>query len=184
MKKIQNVNIFVIFAIMAVGLGALGYVTMIDKNMYMVNADNESEWKIALDKDSYSSFGNADDGVGPIIKNSSIEFNLNFLKPGDYKTYTFYMVNTGNVNNFLKEIKVVEDSINKNDISFTYSVYKGKDLILDSVNGKIIEENNHLYKNGGKNLIEVTVRYEPLNGIMNDEIVVAKYNMKLNYENN
>lgn len=184
MGKIQNVNIYVIFAIMAVGLLAIGSVTMQDQRLYeRVNASGNDSWNVKIDKNTVSSYGKADDGMGPVIKKNEINFSLNFLNPGEYKTYTFEMVNDGDINAVLNNISVIDNSITTDGLSFTYVVYKDKNVILNSQNNIINEEYNHLYRNGGKNLIEVTVRYEPENNIMKDEIVVAKYTMKLNYNN-
>lgn len=177
MGKIKNVNLSIIFAIMAVAIGAIGYVTMVDQSS-VVNAGNQTNWDYSFDTENYTAYGEANDGNGPVIKKNKINFTV-FLNPGEYKTYSFEVVNNGNVNNSLVGAILTDNSINSNGLTFTYKISKGTDLILDSVNGEINSDYNYLYRNGGKNTVEVTISYNPSEGT---EIGIAVYELKLNYE--
>lgn len=180
MGKVKNVNLVAIFAIVLVGLGAIGYVTLFSNNNYVI-ADTAKSWNVALDADNYSSYGAGDDGSGPVIGKTSIDFNVNFINPGDYKTYTFEMLNTGDINAILDSVDVMNNSSNVEGLVFSYNIYKGDNIITSSIVNKIDPNYNNLYRMAGSNIVEVTISYQPSDTTNLPQIAIAKYKMKLNY---
>lgn len=180
MGKFKNVNLVSIFAIVLVALGAFGYVTLFSKDNSVI-ADSLKSWNVHLDSDNYSSYGAGDDGSGPKIGKNYIDFNVNFINPGEYKTYTFEILNTGDINAVLDSVEILNNSTNVDGLSFSYNIYKGDNIITSSIVNKIDQSYNNLYRMAGSNVIEVTITYQPLDTTNLPQIAIAKYKMKLNY---
>ena len=168
----KNVKLYSIFAIMLVGLGAIGFVTMIDKTGYV--SAIQKKWNVSLNEENYGVDGNAIELSTPSISKKEIDFNVQFSYPGEYKTYTFEVENLGNVDAHFVSASL---SGNTDNVTFTYNISKGDKIIYNSVSETLDKESNHLYRSS-KNLVEVVIKA----GEDIKPLTSAVYTLKLNYE--
>lgn len=198
MGRIKNVHLVAILAIVLVAFMTVGY-AYVNENITNTNAKEQKSWNVGFNTDDYTASGTAEDGIGPVISKNNIKFEVNFSDPGQYKTYTFEVLNKGNINAILDNIKVISNSNNASDLSFAYTVYKGENTITSSLTGGINKQYNHLYRSSGTNIVEVTIMYNGKEEVSNDdsevyedtdvsdyvdevkELVVGKYELDMTY---
>ncbi len=180
MGKIKNVNLIAILAIVLVAFMTVGY-AYVNDNITNVNAEVQKSWNVGFNTDEYTSSGAGLDVSGPVISKNSVKFQVNFTKPGDYKTYTFEVLNKGDINAILDNVKVVADQKNSSNLNFNYTIYKGENIITSNTVPTIDEQYNHLYRTYGTNTVEVTIMYNGHDGEEMPDMVVANYELDLTY---
>lgn len=180
MGKIKNVNLIAILAIVLVAFMTVGYAYVSD-NEANINNGSKKSWNVGFNTEDYTSTGLGNDGSGPIISKKNVKFNVAFSNPGEYKTYTFEYLNSGDINAVLDNVKVISDESNSSDLTFNYTIYKGEDIITSSIVSTTNEQYNHLYRNYGKNTIEVTIMYNGAAITEASEPVSASYELNLVY---
>ena len=180
MEKLK-INFVSIFAIFVVATLTVGYV-FVSGNMYKVSAGLQKSWDVSFDKNNYTSSGAGVDGNGPTISDNSIDFNVVFTNQGEYKSYVFSVLNTGNINAILKKVEVISSSENSDYLDFSYVVYKDNDIITSSTKNSFNETVNHLYRTAGVNTVEVTIMYRNFDEQIENQLVTANYKLALTYE--
>lgn len=180
MGKIKNVNLIAILAIVLVAFMTVGYAYVSD-NEENINSGSKKSWNVGFNTEDYTSAGVGNDGSGPVISKNNVKFDVDFSNPGDYKTYTFEYLNSGDINAVLENVKVISNENNSSDLTFNYTIYKGENIITSSIVSITSEQYNHLYRNYGKNTIEVTIMYNGPAITDAMEPVSASYELNLVY---
>ena len=180
MGKIKNVNLIAILAIVLVAFMTVGY-AYVNENLSSDNYVVQKSWNVGFNTEEYTSTGVGEDVTNPIISKNNVKFEVSFVNPGEYKTYTFEFLNTGDINAILDNVKVISNSTNSEDLIFNYTVYKGENIITSNTVPTIDEQYNHLYRTYGTNIVEVTIMYNSYEGQEVPEKVVGYYEINLNY---
>lgn len=180
MGKIKNVNLIAILAIVLVAFMTVGY-AYVNNDAINANAQVQKSWNVGFNTEEYTSSGSGQDVAGPVISKNNVKFQVNFTNPGDYKTYTFEVLNTGDINAILDNVKVVSDLNNSENLNFNYTIYKGENIITSNTVPAIDKQYNHLYRNYGTNTVEVTITYNSHEGEEATGNVVANYELDLTY---
>ncbi len=180
MGKIKNVNLIAILAIVLVAFMTVGY-AYVNNDITNANAKIQKSWNVGFNTEEYTSSGTGQDVAGPVISKNNVKFQVNFANPGDYKTYTFEVLNTGNINAILDNVKVISDLNNSGKLNFNYTIYKGENIITSNAVPTIDKQYNHLYRNYGTNTVEVTISYNSSEGEEVSEAIVANYELDLTY---
>lgn len=180
MEKLK-INFFAIFAIFIVATLTVGYV-YISGNMYSVSAIVQKSWSVSFDKENYTSSGLGLDGNGPVILDDTIDFNVLFTNPGEYKTYTFNVLNTGSINAVLKKVEVIPSTENSDNLNFSYVISRSDNIITSSTMNGIDQKYNNLVRTAGINTVEVTIMYHGSEESSEEQLVNANYRLVLTYE--
>ena len=186
MNKTRRFNIIMVVAVAMIAIMSIGYALFASTLTIGASGEIKGKWGVAFNTESFTATGSATDKEGsPSVSRSSVQFNVDFAKPGDSKTYVFTVENTGNIDAILEEVNLVADSANSPEISFEYTVKNGNDIIVSNTDENISSSVAGLTNTTGSHTVTVTITYVSSDSQMDTSdpnfATTANYTLNLTY---